>query len=257
MRTAPPPMTPPDAARSPEDDRRLATVRGLLAKAEATEFPEEAEAFFAKASELIARYALDEAEVWAAEDGASRAVPEELVLTVERPYLSQKGLLVGAVAAAHGCRTVTLPVSESRDGRSMDVSVVGFASDLRWVETLVTSLLLQMARALHRAQPPGLTATRSAAWRRSFIVGFAEEVGRRLELDRAAASRTAEASTALVLVDREARVAEDVRRRYPHVRTRWISSGSSVAGRDAGLAAGREAALTRDAVGGRRRLRGG
>ena len=42
-------------------DSRLATIRGLLAKAEATEFAAEAEAFTAKASELMARYSLDEA----------------------------------------------------------------------------------------------------------------------------------------------------------------------------------------------------
>ena len=45
-----------DLTEGSVDDRRLATIRGLLAKAEASEFPEEAEAFFNKASELIARY---------------------------------------------------------------------------------------------------------------------------------------------------------------------------------------------------------
>ena len=44
-----------------EGDSRLITIRNLLAKAEATSFPAEAEAFTAKASELMARYAIDEA----------------------------------------------------------------------------------------------------------------------------------------------------------------------------------------------------
>ena len=51
-----------------DDDRRLSTIRALLAKAEATEYPDEAEAFFAKASELISRWAIDEAMLWAGTD---------------------------------------------------------------------------------------------------------------------------------------------------------------------------------------------
>ncbi|MFM7063223.1 MAG: DUF2786 domain-containing protein [Actinomycetes bacterium] len=90
------------------DDRRLATVRGLLAKAEASEFPEEAEAFFNKASELVARYAINEAVLWAESDHAERAAPDELRIRLSAPYLSQKSLLVVVVAAAHGCRAVRL-----------------------------------------------------------------------------------------------------------------------------------------------------
>lgn len=235
------------------DDRRLLVIRGLLTKAEASEFPEEAEAFFAKASELIARYAIDEAMIWAAQDTSVRSVPQEIQLVVEAPYVSQKGVLIGAVAHAHGCQTVAMASTDHAGKAIRVISVVGFASDLKWVETLVTSLLLQLGRALLHGQPAGLTASRSAAWRRSFIIGFSEEVSERLTADRVSVAND-ESSTALVLIDREAQVNSELRRRYPRVRTTWVSSGSSSHGRDAGRAAGRDAALTKDSLGGRRSL---
>jgi len=122
--------------------------------------------------------------------------------------------------------------------------------------------------------PRGLSASASASWRRSFIVGFAEEVGRRLEADRAAAAaerdaaRAAEGaaagsgaatsggtpSTALVLASRAEEVDEDLRRRHPRLRSSWASTGRSATGRHEGRAAGREASLSRHGIGARRGL---
>jgi hypothetical protein len=261
-----------DAAGSTPDDRRLAVVRGLLAKAEATEFPDEAEAFFAKASELIARYAIDEAVLWAA-DGSGRAEPEELRLVVHAPYLAQKAVLVHAVARAHGCQAVR--VLSGPGVKTEVISVVGFPTDLRWVDTLVTSLLVQLTSAMLAECPTGLSASASAGWRRSFIMGFADEVETRLLADREQAVADADAhgadgpdrsdrsggqagagtpSVALVMVERDQEVRDEFRRRFPRVRSSWASRGSSAAGHRAGRAAGRDAALTRDSVGGRRPL---
>jgi Protein of unknown function (DUF2786) len=260
-----------------DEDRRLATIRSLLAKAEATEFPEEAETFFAKASELISRWAIDEAMLWDGEDRAGREQPDELQLVVHSPYLAQKAVLIGAVARAHGCRAVRL--TSGPGTRSEIVSIVGFPSDLRWVETLVTSLLVQLTSAMLTLCPRGVSASASASWRRSFIIGFAEEVGDRLEMDRAkaAAERTSGAGTAsadgtsegaaapaspgpsvaLVLASRVEEVDDDFSRRHPYVRSSWASSGRSATGRKAGQRAGRDAALTRGGIGGRRALGSG
>lgn len=246
------------------DDRRLATIRSLLAKAEATEFPEEAEAFFNKASELIARYAIDEAMLWASAPGA-RETPAELRLAVHSPYVGQKAVLVSRVAAAHGCRAIRFGSGSAPRGEL--IAVVGFPSDLKWVETLVTSLLVQLTAAMLAACPRGVSASQSAGWRRSFIIGFADEVGTRLQSDREAAARDASGpaksgargsdSVALALLERSEEVRDEFRRRFPSTRSTRASAGTSRAGRRAGQAAGREAALTRDAVGGRRSLPGG
>lgn len=264
-----------------DDDRRLATIRGLLAKAEATEFPDEAEAFFAKASELIGRWAIDEALLWAAADEASRERPDELRLVLHSPYLPQKAVLVGVVAAAHGCRAVRL-VSPPGTGTEV-VSVVGFPAELVWVDTLVTSLMVQLTSAMLARRPVGLTPSASASWRRSFIIGFAEEVGRRLEDDRAAATAAADrgsgrnrgrnrgresgssssagsggdgpgASTELVLASRQEDVDTELRRRHPHLRSSYASSGRSADGRRHGRVAGSQASIGRPDIGGRRAL---
>lgn len=268
--------------RGTEQDRRLATIRGLLAKAEATDFEHEAEVFFNKASELIARWAIDDAMLWDGAGARDREEPDELQLRVDAPYLAQKAILVSGVARANGCRAVRL--SAGRGARSEIVSVVGFPSDLKWVETLVTSLLVQLTSTMLRAAPRGLSASASASWRRSYIVGFAETVTARLEADRAEAADDRRArgpsdgdpavsahgggadgsraggaagsgpsapSVALVLASREREVDSEYRRRFPHVRSSWASSGGSASGRNAGRRAGREASLTRGSLGAR------
>ena len=257
----------------PGEDRRLATIRGLLAKAEATEFPEEAELFFNKASELISRWAIDEAMLWQGAERSGREQPDELQLVVFSPYLTQKAVLIGAVASAHGCRTVRL-VSGMQKGAEV-VSVVGFPTDLRWVDTLVTSLLVQLTAAMLSLCPKGATPAATASWRRSFIIGYAEEVSARLEQDRAAAAAAKSSSAAansdrsssgaagqhvaaeqpsvaMVLASRAEEVQDDFRRRHPRVRSSWASSGRSATGRQAGKRAGKEASLTRGGIGGRR-----
>lgn len=255
-----------------DDDRRLSTIRALLAKAEATDYPDEAEAFFNKASELISRWAIDEAMLWADADGSGREQPDELQLVIHAPYLPQKAVLVGAVAQAHGCRAVRI-VSPSGTGREV-ISVVGFPTELRWVDTLVTSLLVQLTSAMLTRSPVGVSASVSASWRRSFIIGFAEEVGRRLESDRAAAAAERDAATrdaaaaagaggpdaaatpsaALVLASRSDEVDADLRRRHPRLRSSWASSGRSASGRREGRAAGRDASISRNGIGTRGRL---
>lgn len=257
-------------------DPRLATIRGLLAKAEATTFPAEAEVFTAKATELMQRYAIDEALVWAA-DGEGDT-PVETILAVHRPFVAQKSLLVATVADAYGCHALRLGSTDTDGAEQM--AIVGFRSDVSLVETLVTSLFVQLTTAVTApgAAPAG-TATQVAGWRRSFIVGFTTTIGTRLAASRAAAAAAAEAASAggpaatsaapdaagntadpptssveLVLLDRADAVEDDFRRRYPRIRTSRVSVGTSVAGHRAGTAAGRSADLGGRRLGGRRAI---
>lgn len=255
-------------------DPRLATIRGLLAKAEATTFPAEAEAFTAKATELMQRYAIDEALLWAAgsDDGGS---PVEAIIVVHRPFTAQKAVLVTTVAESYRCHALRLGL-KTPDGAER-MSIVGFSSDVTMVETLVTSLFLQLTTAMTApgAAPAG-TSTQVAGWRRSFIFGFTDTIGHRLAESRAAAAAEAEAaaratsssdpsqaaagsgsagpSVALVLRDRAEAVDDDFRRRYPYIRQSRISIGTSAAGRRAGASAGRNADLGGRRIGGRRAL---
>lgn len=239
-------------------DQRLATIRALLAKAEATTFAAEAEAFTAKASELMARYSLDEAMVWAA-SAPDASHPVETLIELHRPFTAQKAVLVNTVAETYGCRALRLGARASDGAEQM--SIVGFAADVSLVETLVTSLLLQVATAMTSAPSrPGATASQVASWRRSFIAGFTHTVATRLAADRARATAatpddsTDGRSAALVLRDRSVAVDTDFRERYPRIRTSRVSSGTSEAGRRAGTHAGERADLGARRVGARRSI---
>ena len=243
------------STRRRDADARLATIRALLAKAEATPFSEEAEAFTAKASELMARFAIDEAMVWAHDSSDARSAPEEIRIEIHRPFLAQKAVLVSEISTILGCRSIRF-IGRSGDPTET-VSIVGFGPDLDLVETLVTSLFLQLTAAMTSGSAVGHTAAQVSAWRRSFIVGFGESVCARLTADRALAVAAERgrpnpspgtgagqtSSTELVLADRGDAVESEFRRRHPRVRQVRVGTGSSESGRRAGTTAGRRADL--------------
>jgi hypothetical protein len=213
----------------------------LLAKAESTPYPEEAEACTAKASALMARHAIDHAVV----EGARRGGPTARRIGLEDPYANAKGHLLAAVAEANRCRVVLSP--------SVGVATVfGYPADLEVTEVLFTSLLVQAASAMHAAGGPSAPARfRSRRFRQSFLVAFASRIGARLEevarqvVDEAAA---ADSSGALlpVLAARRDEVDAAVEAACPRLRTTSISASDA-----AGWHAGTDAAERAD-LGGRR-----
>lgn len=154
--------------------RKLATVRGLLAKAESTTFDEEAEALSAKAQELISRYALERLlEADAA--GGEAAGPGARRVWLEAPYVGAKAQLVHVVARANGCRAVL------SDPPGV-TTVVGSDDDLEAVELLVTSLLVQAGAAMlrHGRAVDARGTSRTRSFRQSFLMAFAVRIGERL-----------------------------------------------------------------------------
>jgi hypothetical protein len=161
------------AAAGPADERMLSRIRALLAKAESTEFPEEAEALSARAQELMAKYSIDHA-LLAAQAG-SKEEPGGRRIAVDNPYEAPKATLLNTVAEANRCRAVW-----SKDVGL--VTVVGFPADLDAVELLFTSLLVQANAAMIRAggkkDEHGRSRTRS--FRQSFLISYAIRIGERL-----------------------------------------------------------------------------
>lgn len=168
--------TPDRPAHHAVDEKKLSRVRALLAKAESSSFPEEAEALSAKAQELMTRYAFDRVLVEAGEAGPD--VPASRRIWLDTPYVDAKSLLVHVVAQANRCRAVF-------DARWDFVTVVGDENDLDSVTLLTTSLLVQATRAMI-ADPAG----RSRAFRKSFLVSYATRIGERLEKAAAATLTT-------------------------------------------------------------------
>jgi hypothetical protein len=176
------------------DERMLGRIRALLAKAESTEFAEEAEALSARAQELMAKYSIDHA-LLAAQSG-EREEPSGRRIPVDSPYEEPKGTLLNVIALANRCRAVW-----SKDVALM--TVVGFPADLNAVELLFTSLLVQANTAMLRAggKKDEFGRSRTRAFRQSFLVSYAIRIGERLE--EATAHATAEAVDELAAVERD------------------------------------------------------
>jgi hypothetical protein len=238
----------PHGAGSAADAGVLHKVRSLLAKAESTTFPEEAEALTAKAQQLMDRHAIDRALVAEAAGGAGG--PEGRQVVIEAPYARPKFQLLTELAVANRCRAVL-------DTRTGTATVVGFAEDQVTVELLYTSLLVQGTQAMLRAGTS--QRTRSRAFRQAFLLAYAARIGQRLREASAATVREAAQDHGEgllpVLHRREVAVDDEMRQRFPHVRSMRVSA-SDPAGFAAGHAAADRARLGGEEIRGRvRRLR--
>ncbi len=146
----------------------LDKVRKLLAKAEATDNPNEAEAFSAKAAELIAAHRISPDRL--AERGGGDRLQLRRIVIGRGAYVRARLALLGAVSGAHDCQVVY----ESGPAGAVAL-VAGFADDLDLVSVLYESLHLQASgqmAAVRRATPAA-----TQRWRRSFLFGFAARVG--------------------------------------------------------------------------------
>ena len=243
----PPPGTNPTPSAAAHggrvDERLLDRVRALLAKAESTAFPAEAEAYSAKAQELIARHSIEEA---LAAGPTADVVPFARRVGVDHPYENAKAALLDAVARANHCQTVWSPELGF-------TTVFGFDSDIDAVELLYTSLLVQANRAMAQAEPAGGRGgkARLKAFRRSFLIAYAVRIGERLEevaTTVLADAGGASANLLPVLASRDAQVRETAERVFPHTVPARGSRVDSREGWDSGREAADRAALTNRAA---------
>jgi hypothetical protein len=226
----PVPGAPFSAEPSPHEPRMLTRIRALLAKAEATGYPQEAEALTAKAQELMARHSVDEA-VLAAQTHRADA-PAACRIGVDAPYETAKAILLDAVASANRCRAVW----NSAFGFS---TVVGFEADLEGVELLYTSLLVQGTAAMTRAEAGQRAGgrKRTKTFRQSFLMAYASRLGERLT---AAADNVVTEDLLPVLSSRDVAVTHHAERMFPETTTTRVRGVSD----EAGWTHGRSAANT-------------
>ncbi|MFC7814399.1 MULTISPECIES: DUF2786 domain-containing protein [unclassified Streptomyces] len=245
-----PVLEPLEAPRAPgaprgearPESRALARIRALLAKAEATGYPEEAEALSAKAQELMARHSVDEALL--AAGAPAPDAPGACRIGVEPPYEQAKAVLLDAVADANHCRAVW--------NEALGFStVVGFEGDLESVELLYTSLLVQAEAAMAKAEAAQRAGgrKRTKTFRQSFLAAYAHRAGTRLRA--AAEAATAEGGAAAgvdllpVLASREVAVTDRLERLFPETTTTRLRGVSDAAGWTEGTRAADDARVER------------
>ncbi len=223
------------------ESRMLTRIRALLAKAEATGFPEEAEALSAKAQELMARHSIDEALLAAGVPAGD--APRARRLGVDAPYEEAKAVLLHAVADANRCRAVW--------NEALGFStVVGFEPDLEAVELLYTSLLVQATTAMTKAEAAQRAKgrNRTKTFRQSFLAAYAHRMGTRLAA--VAQAQTADAAAIEttapllpVLATRDLAVTAHLDQMFPTTTTTRLRGVTDEAGWTEGTAAADRAAL--------------
>ncbi len=173
----PPPGQAGRAHRSRSNDtaepKLLERVRALLAKAESSEYGAEADSFTAKAQELILRHSIDHALLSTSNDSPEQ--PGGIRIGLDNPYETEKAMLLDRIATANRCKSIW--------SRHLGfVTVLGYPADLRAVELLFTSLLVQSTRAMISEGPRRsiFGGSRTRSFRRSFLNAFAVRIGERL-----------------------------------------------------------------------------
>ena len=209
-------MPPPGIARptrptpAATDTRMLGKIRALLAKAESTSFPGEAESYSAKAQQLMAQHRIDHALVVG--EVANPDEPVGVRVSVDNPYADAKALLLHVVADANGCQAVW----SAEYGFS---TVFGFADELEAVQLLYTSLLVQGSAAMVReGSARHDSPARTKTFRQSFMHAYAIRIGDRLRETAAQANEAAATRTRgllPVLARRDKAVQEKVGRLFP------------------------------------------
>lgn len=222
-------------------------VRKLLDKATATSNHYEAEAFSRKAAELLARYRIDPDRLKGLEQTDALDIREfELG---RGAYVRARLALLMAVAGPHDVKVV---FASSPTG--MVAHAAGFESDLDVVELIYASLHQQAATQMADIRRSTPAATQR--FRRSFLFGFADQIGRMLDeaqlnlAGQDAGSPLAE-STELALRNRVDQVEEHLLGAFGRVRAARPPSTAQPGGWKAGASAADRADVGRTRLSGR------
>lgn len=219
------------------DTNLLKKIKALLAKAEATQYPAEAEAFTAKAQELMGRYAIDMAMLGGY--GADKKIIC-IDLAIVRPFVRAKGSLLHVIAINNRCVAVA-PYSTRNKRPGYVFKLFGYEDDVNMVKMLFESLLIQQARALGFSERDRMAAgVHGKTWTNSFLIGYSHRIYERLHEMQKMTYADAGNSMALVLVGAGKRV-EDAVRREMNVKNGTVASVEASASK-----AGRRAANNAD-----------
>ena len=148
-------------------------VQALIAKAESSPFPAEADAFMAKAQQLMNDHAIDQARL----RGADPTSVGHDIVEMKGTYTKERSLIWSAAANANRCQVLTL--SSYGSSKVSNLTLIGREQDRQLVRLLATSLELQAVKRLDDLDPAA-TYGSPVVQRRSFLRGFALEVADRL-----------------------------------------------------------------------------
>jgi hypothetical protein len=181
-------------------------IEALLNKAGSTTFEEESALFYAKAQELMLKYAISEEQLWQS-DPSKTQKPILEVLNLKGDNSEDRFKLLHVLAMSNRSKAWL----HNKDRREYIVHIAGYPSDIAYIQSLYASLLQQMNLACVSAEFTAawdntLTKGGVRTWRVSFTEGYCERVRIRI-WEAHKQTQTEQTSTDLV-VQREAKVAE-------------------------------------------------
>ena len=174
-------------------------VQKLLAKAERAGTQEEADAFYAKATELIAKWRIDDLELKNNGDEMTTVV---MPLGTYSPVADV--LALQSVMKAFEVRVAFSAYRGS--GTKPEAHLFGWSSDIAKAQLMWSSISVQLAGACRREEPKGLDRNQQRVWRQSFKRGYGDTIGKRLKTAMTTTVAEAVAKTpgvGLVLVSRQ------------------------------------------------------
>ena len=210
-------------------EKYVEKVRALLAKAQGAATEAEAEAFFAKAEELMTKWEIEDAEIRAAQAAG------EVTWTINHrsyPLSSyspvQDSMAMQYVAKAMGMEAYEVPYV--RGCRKAETVVFGTDDDLDRFEMMWASISLQMIRFMKAEENAAWNRNQQRSFRLGFKVGFGKRVGERI-----AASRSKATGKSLVLAGKqdalEAALPDTLRHRNVKVNGHGLEAGERAANR--------------------------
>lgn len=214
-------------------DKWTVRVLAMLAKAESTDSPEEADTFFAKAQDLIAQHGIEEAELAKVGRLADGTAMEREEIEIPGSYKIAKGSILWAIGKNNGV------LITRTTGKGLKFMMVGRESDLALVRAMFGSILTTAERHLASEHIPSWESTRS--FRHSFFLGFASRLNARLAQSNAQA--TGGSTTGALVVANRISEAEAFLRDKGYSLQKTSGSSSSRAGGKAGMSAADRASL--------------
>lgn len=202
-------------------DKTLKLITQLLAKAENTPFPAEAQTFQEHAERLMVRYGIEQAEI-DAEAGRQGRPQEPMVeerIEFSGQYRVGQSLGFSYIAMAFN----TIRVLQSTRSSSKLLYLIGAESDVAQVVRLFTSLRVQMGSAmnawwLNYTDKIFLTAHEKTLERRQFQIGFLATVAQRIaEIHNSEVAATGPGNQ-VALSSRRDRADQHAKELYPEVR---------------------------------------
>lgn len=227
------------------------TIRGLLNKAEDSATADaERDAINERVTYLMAKFGIEQSMIDATAKKVYKVI--RVPYAIRNPYKNQRMTLLNGIGAAFGCKVIQLQNS---------AEVFGHEDDQEKVFLLYSSLELQMASALSKAQAHKPLYEHGRTFNTSFINAYVNTViSRVLRAYRKAQQDVAETTTGtdLVLRDRKMAVDSMFSAAYPLTRSVVASkSANSFSGIRAGEFAARNANIGQTGLaGGRRAING-